>query len=112
MIVGGESGPGARPMHPDWARSLRDQCSAADVPFLFKQHGEWASGSGDFGAGRFETAAVARDGRVAPGGHRVADYPAGAMSCDGWAMVHRAGKRAAGRLLDGRTHDDFPGGTL
>ncbi|KQX18375.1 MULTISPECIES: DUF5131 family protein [unclassified Sphingomonas] len=42
VIVGGESGPGARPMHPDWARSLRDQCAAAGVPFLFKQWGEWA----------------------------------------------------------------------
>jgi protein gp37 len=41
VIVGGESGPGARPMHPDWARSLRDQCAAAGVPFLFKQWGEW-----------------------------------------------------------------------
>ena len=41
VIVGGESGPGARPMHPDWARSLRDQCEAAGVPFLFKQWGEW-----------------------------------------------------------------------
>ena len=41
VIVGGESGPGARPMHPDWARSLRDQCQAAGVPFLFKQWGEW-----------------------------------------------------------------------
>lgn len=41
VIVGGESGPGARPMHPEWARSLRDQCEAANVPFLFKQWGEW-----------------------------------------------------------------------
>ncbi|KVP19422.1 hypothetical protein WJ85_08010 [Burkholderia ubonensis] len=110
VIAGGESGHGARPMHPDWARSLRDQCASAGVPFLFKQHGEWAPGSGDFGAGRFETAAIARDGRVAPGGYRVEDYPAGAESGDGWAMVHRAGKRAAGRHLDGLTHDEFPGG--
>ncbi|KVD52109.1 phage Gp37/Gp68 family protein [Burkholderia ubonensis] len=110
VIVGGESGHGARPMHPAWAADLRDQCARAGVPFLFKQHGEWAPGSGDFGAGRFETAAIARDGRVAPGGHRVEDYPAGAECGDGWAMVHRAGKRAAGRLLDGRTHDEFPGG--
>nr|WP_241022473.1 phage Gp37/Gp68 family protein [Burkholderia sp. Se-20373] len=108
VIVGGESGPGARPMHPDWARSLRDQCSVAGVAFHFKQHGEWAPGSGDFGTGRFETAAIARDGRIAAGGHRVEDYPAGAASADGWAMVHRAGKRAAGRELDGRTHDEFP----
>lgn len=42
VVVGGESGPGARPMHPDWARSLRDQCAAANVPLLFKQWGEWA----------------------------------------------------------------------
>ncbi|WP_069705231.1 phage Gp37/Gp68 family protein [Burkholderia seminalis] len=108
VIAGGESGPGARPMHPDWARSLRDQCSAADVAFHFKQHGEWAPGSGDFGAGRFETAAIAHDGRVAHGGHRIDDYPRGSASSDGWAMVHRAGKRAAGRHLDGRTHDEFP----
>lgn len=41
VICGGESGPHARPMHPDWVRSLRDQCAAADVPFHFKQWGEW-----------------------------------------------------------------------
>lgn len=49
VVVGGESGPGARPMHPDWARSLRDQCAAADVPFLFKQWGEWAPDGFDIG---------------------------------------------------------------
>ncbi|MCP3024614.1 phage Gp37/Gp68 family protein [Cupriavidus basilensis] len=108
VIAGGESGPGARPMHPDWVRSLRDQCADAGVPFLFKQHGEWAPGSGDFGAGRFVTAAVARDGRVAPGGYEAAAYPRGAASADGWAMVHRAGKKAAGRRLDGLQHEGFP----
>ncbi|WP_175974547.1 phage Gp37/Gp68 family protein [Burkholderia sp. BCC1047] len=108
VIVGGESGHGARPMHPEWPRDLRDQCAAYGVPFLFKQHGEWAPGSGDFGAGRIETAGIALDGRVAAGGNRVDDYPRGATSGDGWSMVHRAGKRAAGRHLDGRTHDEFP----
>ncbi|WP_083655049.1 DUF5131 family protein [Burkholderia sp. SRS-W-2-2016] len=44
VIAGGESGRGARPMHPDWARSLRDQCAAAKVPFFFKQWGEWVPG--------------------------------------------------------------------
>ena len=39
VVVGGESGPGARPMHPDWVRSLRDQCISAGVPFFFKQWG-------------------------------------------------------------------------
>lgn len=54
VIVGGESGPGARPMHPDWARKLRDQCQEADVPFLFKQWGEWWQGAriGKAAAGR------------------------------------------------------------
>lgn len=47
IIVGGESGPKARPMSPIWARSLRDQCAAAGVPFLFKQWGEWAPGTDD-----------------------------------------------------------------
>ncbi len=42
VVVGGESGSNARPMHPDWARSLRDQCADADAPYLFKQWGEWA----------------------------------------------------------------------
>lgn len=41
VIVGGESGPNARPIHPDWVRSIRDQCQAAGVPFFFKQWGEW-----------------------------------------------------------------------
>jgi protein gp37 len=46
VITGGESGPNARPMHPDWARSLRDQCAAAGVPFFFKQWGEWGPDTG------------------------------------------------------------------
>ena len=108
VICGGESGPRARPMHPDWARSLRDQCAAAGVAFMFKQHGEWAPGSGDFGRGGFITAAVDQAGRVAPGGVSVRDYPAGSSSADGWSMVHKAGKKAAGRLLDGREHNEFP----
>ncbi len=41
VICGGETGPGARPMHPDWARSLRDQCKSASVPFFFKSMGDW-----------------------------------------------------------------------
>lgn len=46
VIAGGESGHGARPCHPDWLRILRDQCAAADVPFFFKQWGEWADDGG------------------------------------------------------------------
>jgi len=109
VIVGGESAPPrARPMHPDWARGLRDQCSAAGVPFLLKQWGERAPGSADFGAGGFRAAAIASDARVAEGGFSAADYPSGATSADGWAMLHRAGKKAAGRLLDGREWNEVP----
>lgn len=76
VIVGGESGRCARPMNPDWARSLRDQCERAEVPFFFKQWGE-------FVPAEVETAGTA--------GRHV------------WT-----GKRVAGRLLDGRIHNEFP----
>ncbi|MBA4092284.1 MAG: hypothetical protein C0494_17070 [Sphingobium sp.] len=91
IIVGGESGPHARPMHPDWARSLRDQCEGAGVPFLFKQWGEWAP------APHPEAVIAVRPERR--------DF----MDSEGWenAMI-RIGKRAAGRLLDGTQHDGMP----
>lgn len=91
VIVGGESGPKARPMHPDWARSLRDQCNAAGVPFLFKQWGEWAPD--DCGA---PAAAISKAPLYSWNG--APDY----------ACVHRVGKKAAGRLLDGRRWDEYP----
>lgn len=86
VIVGGESGPGARPMHPDWARSLRDQCQAAGVSFLFKQWGDWAPHP------------------------EIIDASQGALfhRFDDGAWMQRDGKKAAGRMLDGRTWDQFP----
>lgn len=101
VICGGESGPDARPMHPAWARSLRDQCQAAGVPFFFKQWGEWCP-SGQVGctAGPgIELRDLALDGRTLTG------HWAG---CDSWAAVCRVGKKAAGRLLDGRQWDEYP----
>lgn len=88
VIVGGESGRGARPMHPDWARGLRDQCVGADVPFLFKQWGEY----------------------VTPNQMPTETFI-------GWDCEHagedrdaywRVGKKAAGRELDERTWDEYP----
>lgn len=108
LISGGESGHDARPAHPDWHRAARDYAGANGIAYLFKQHGNWAPGSGDFGQGKFRTAAIALDGRVVSGGYDAGAYPPGAKSRDGWAMVHHAGKAAAGRLLDGVTHDGFP----
>ena len=100
VIVGGESGPNARPMHPDWARSLRDQCAAAGVPFFFKQWGEWVSAEAP---GRSdETGVLMPDGEFLRG-RRVLDW----QGDDGW-IVKRVGKSRAGRLLDGREHNDMP----
>ena len=93
VIAGGESGPHARPAHPDWFRSLRDQCAAAGVQFHFKQHGEWIGvpdlrelpGGGGPGFGRFD--------------HCKYDMEHEAV---------RVGKATAGRLLDGIEHNGFP----
>ena len=99
VICGGESGPGARPMHPDWARSLRDQCAAAGVPFLFKQWGEWLPVEVPS-----DEECYAEDGseRQMEGSIRV-------QRIVGHQDMARVGKKAAGRLLDGRTHDGVPG---
>ena len=105
VIVGGESGPGARPMHPDWARSLRDQCTAAGVPFFFKQWGEWQNGSDK----RWNGSIVLSDGTVHPENYA----PTGDLR-NRWpefkpTMMARVGKKVAGRLLDGRVWDERPG---
>lgn len=100
VIAGGESGPHARPSHPEWFRSLRDQCAAAGVPFLFKQWGEYAEASMsniDAGADRF----VEHDGTDST--HWTID-----RHSESTAHMVRVGKKAAGRLLDGVTHDGFP----
>lgn len=111
VIVGGESGRLARPMHPDWARSLRDQCQAAGVAFLFKQWGEWAT---DFGRG---THLLQQTGQLITrkSGTMTAPYGRASGVQDlvdrghpGWVRVRRSGKKAAGRELDGRTWDQYP----
>jgi protein gp37 len=105
VICGGESGPNARPMHPDWARSLRDQCVAAGIPFHFKQWGEFSNcGSHNGLSGTDYT--VLKDGTA---------YLSAGLSMDAVRKEHRAhfgyfaavmmcrcGKKNAGRLLDGR----------
>jgi len=83
VIVGGESGAKARPMHPAWARSLRDQCVIVGVPFFFKQWGEYVSVSEVEGTGEHYT------------------FPDG-------AIVRRVGKKLAGRTLDGVLWNQYP----
>jgi protein gp37 len=102
VIAGGESGPKARPSHPDWFRSVRDQCAAAEVPFLFKQWGEWVSDRDKpFRTDLSVAAWVAPDGRWGS----IQPQP------DGAAWGARIGKKAAGRMLDGVIHDGVPRGT-
>jgi len=101
IIAGGESGPGARPAHPDWFRSVRDQCEHAGVPFLFKQWGDWTPGENVPGEGRYPVMAWSGDEPFIATGDWVDDADAG-------PCVYRVGKRAAGRLLDGRLWDEYP----
>ena len=103
VIVGGESGPHARPMHPDWARSLRDQCATAGVPFFFKQWGEWAPGE-CAPSPQTRTERVAYNWDFGSLTLRLSEE----MHCDNGPDVWRFGKRAAGRLLDGIEHNGMP----
>lgn len=108
VIVGGESGPRARPMHPDWARSLRDQCEAAGVPFLFKQWGEWTQVAES--PVHPETTRIPGNlCRVTRDGVTTDHYIA--ISSNGGRRryeMRRIGKKAAGRLLDGREWNEAP----
>ena len=126
VICGGESGPNARPMHPDWARALRDQCQAAGVPFLFKQWGEWGPGSYNMATGQsvfrafpnFQTwvnkastwvnggtcfDARGRHCKIGADMMRARDEDAFPVT-----IIHRVGKAQAGRALDGREWTEFP----
>jgi len=116
VICGGESGDDVkdetgkvirspRPMHPDWARSIRDQCRKAGVAFHFKQWGEWREAALTI---EEEEASI----WVTPGGTVYQDVVEIPDEVLGSAMVIRVGKKAAGRLLDGVEHNAFPIGPL
>jgi len=111
VIVGGESGLGARPMHPAWARSIRDQCKDAGVPFFFKQWGKFVApeqtnyqsgGHGRNKEWRFPVGCsyLKYDGTYYPG------YPSGGISA--WTKIYGIGKKKAGCLLDGKEHKEYP----
>jgi protein gp37 len=106
VIVGGESGPNARPMHPEWAQQIRKLCNAACIPFFFKQWGEWspikpdAGGVRDWGLidwnGKFFRQTTAWNGRTGD-------------ESETWEVyVYPVGKKKSGRLLDGREWNEFP----
>lgn len=138
VIVGGESGPKARAMHPDWARGLRDQCAQDHVPFFMKQWGEWGPAEfivrvcdPDVGwKGTAEELVAAKADSEARGAthvhtgnwyvedgerryhlHGIGHKPWSLERVglpDGTAAIRRWGKKRAGRELDGRIHDAFP----
>jgi protein gp37 len=91
IIAGGESGPKARPSNPEWFRSLRDQCTKAELAFHFKQWGNWRPADGREGSSRKRVQLKSESGIQ--------------------ILVH-LGKKASGRELDGRTWDDLPLGTF
>ena len=100
VIVGGESGPNARPMHPDWVRRVRDDCELFATPFFFKQWGEWLPARKDkYGNVEFcDQNTIPHDGFLKC---RVTDL-------DATFTAFRFGKKASGRLLDGKTWDGVP----
>ncbi len=106
VIVGGESGPGARPMNSDWARDIRNQCQAAGVPFFFKQWGAYVPEQQNPAALTARTAKTAM--YVDPDGNT---RPARIGGRGHAATVQRVGKKAAGRLLDGREWNEMPEGS-
>lgn len=110
VICGGESGNNARPMHPDWARSLRDQCAAAGVPFFFKQWGEFAPGS-DYETSAKHYAVLTNGDRVQINSRQpglMAKYQAEEWNSLSPTIMRKIGKHNARRLLDGVEHNAFP----
>ncbi|MBM9499720.1 phage Gp37/Gp68 family protein [Leptospira sp. 201903071] len=87
VIAGGESGPNARPVHPEWITNLRDQCLEADVSFFFKQWGEWAPNC------------LCKNEKPC----REMDRPSGRPG-----VMFRCGKKESGALLDGVEWKQFP----
>lgn len=112
VVVGGESGPHARPMHPDWVRTLRDECAATGVPFLFKQWGEFIVPEDGEQACRvcgctWNNACHGGCSWVEPD---LCSECVGKSAVQGERSVkyRRVGIKAAGRLLDGVLHDAYP----
>ncbi|AZZ92787.1 DUF5131 family protein [Hahella sp. KA22] len=114
VVVGGESGQNARPMHPIWAESLRDQCQRANVPFFFKQWGSWAPRSKCWNAGT-DFSSLDPQCRRWPHVIRLGEHGRNTRHlshCDDKAgrevYMQNVGKKLSGRTLDGRTWDEFP----
>jgi protein gp37 len=115
VIAGGESGPNARPMHPDWVRDIRDRCVVAGVPFFFKQWGTWAPDGASFSLWPEDTVGtvllskdIGGSVRVATTDPRLATVATAIHEPHKATPLRKRGKKAAGRLLDGRMWDEMP----
>ena len=102
VIAGGESGHHARPMHPDWARGLRDQCKAAGVPFFFKQWGEWSTEKIFAGKRKNISGTYLKSNGFRCGFKSLMD------GNPDYIILYKSGKNNTGRLLDGREWNEFP----
>jgi protein gp37 len=103
IVTGGESGPNARPSHPDWFRQIRDDCQAARVAYFFKQWGAWVPTTQNQWV-------TGHEHRIFPDGDYMdwANFELGPWGDEDAEEIVRVGKKAAGRELDGRTWDKFP----
>ncbi len=111
VIVGGETGPGARPMHPDWVRSIRDQCQAAGVPFFFKGWGDWVAVADPQNNGIDKDNSEVFDCTIVDSTDRkrIGTREKRAWTSKGEAYrMEKVGKKKAGRKLDGREWNEFP----
>jgi protein gp37 len=106
VVVGGESGPNARPMHPAWVMSLRNQCERSELPFFFKQWGEWAPVSNLPEDTRLDFAHWAWVNSA--GGDHIPAFVQFKKKPANHELMGRVGKKLAGRLLDGVLHDEYP----
>ncbi len=107
IIVGGESGSRARPMHPDWVRSIRDQCQSAGIPFMFKQWGEWLPGErieGDSTYRRCDNGEIYSTTR----NYQRDNFGTHTDKNSGKLITLKIGKKNAGRMLDGQIHNEYP----
>ncbi len=108
VIVGGESGPGARPMHPDWVRNIQKQCQEQDVPFFFKQWGEWSvvyernkGGTTDNYFNDTETEYYNK--------YRRLNFAGGCgFHGENVCYFDKVGKSKSGAILDGKEYKEFP----
>ena len=105
VICGGESGSKARPMHPNWVRSLRDYCKDAGTPFFFKQWGEWLPFDGGkdpdnyFPTNYRDVVSINKKGEELITREEQLDHG---------LLLYKVGKKKAGRLLDGVEHNEYP----